>query len=77
MVLTINVSLKNQQKGTCTVLTYTPAVVNEYLKTELNQNRVTDPFTPLAVTGGHIRRFGIMPKHHQRQMASNSGHILF
>ena len=42
-----------------------PTVVTEYLKTELNQNRAASPFTPPAVTGGHISRFGVIPKHHQ------------
>ena len=42
-----------------------PTVVTEYLKTELNQNRVAGPFTPPAVTGGPISRFGVIPKHHQ------------
>ena len=42
-----------------------PTVVTEYLKTDLNQNRVTALFIPSAVTGGHISRFGVIPKHHQ------------
>ena len=43
-----------------------PTVVTEYLKTELNQNRVAGPFAPTVVTGGHTSRFGVIPKHHQR-----------
>ena len=49
-----------------------PTIVTECLKTELNQNRVAGPFIPLAVTGGHISRFGVIPKHHQ----NNKWHLI-
>ena len=49
-----------------------PIVVTEYLKTELNQNRVTGPFALRTVTGGHISRFGVIPKYHQ----SNKWHLI-
>ena len=48
------------------------AVVIEYLKTELNQNRVAGSFVPLAVTRDHTSRFGVISKHHY----SNKWHLI-
>ena len=42
-----------------------PAIVTEYLQTELNQNRIAGPFTSTTWGGGHISRFGVIPKNNQ------------
>ena len=42
-----------------------PQVVEEYLATELSQNRVAGPFDKVAVPRVHISRFGVIPKGHQ------------
>ena len=42
-----------------------PAVVEDYLQTELSLGRLVGPFCPHVVPNVHISRFGVIPKNHQ------------
>ena len=42
-----------------------PNVVDDYLQTEINLNRVAGPFPSSSLPSCQISRFGVIPKNHQ------------
>ena len=40
-------------------------VVDDYLQTEISLGHVASPFLPEDIRGGHVSRFGVIPKNHQ------------
>ena len=43
-----------------------PAIVDDYLHTELSLGRISGPYPPLTCRAVHINRFGVIPKNHQQ-----------
>ena len=37
-------------------------VVGDYLQTKISLGCVAGPFLPKAIRGGHVNRFGVIPK---------------
>ena len=44
---------------------YHPEVVDQYLATEVRENRIAGPFPSGTILAAHISRFGVIPKAHQ------------
>ena len=44
---------------------YHPEVVDQYLATEVRENRIAGPFPSGTIPAAHISRFGVIPKAHQ------------